>query len=53
MIKKLLSITIFLIIIQVLFPINYSYGHGWGLDKTEIDYEGREISVSVQLMILQ
>ena len=47
MIKKLLSVTIFLIIIQILFPINSSFGHGWGLDQTEIDYEGREISVSV------
>jgi len=47
--NKLIAIPIFLIIFSLLFPINSSYGHGWGLDKANIDYDGREISVSFEL----
>ena len=45
---KSFTSTIFLLLI-VLFPINSVYGHGWGLDTTNIDFNGREITVSVEL----
>ena len=47
--NKSIAIPIFLIIFSLLFPINNSFGHGWGLDKTNIDYDGRKISVSIEL----
>lgn len=47
--NKSITIPIFLIIFSLLFPINSSFGHGWGLDKANIDYDGREISVSIEL----
>ena len=47
--NKSIAIPIFLIIFSLLFPINSSFGHGWGLDKSKIDYGGREISVSIEL----
>ena len=47
--NKSIAIPIFLIIFSLLFPINSSFGHGWGLDKANIDYDGREISVSIEL----
>ncbi len=47
--NKSITIPIFLIIFSLLFPINNSFGHGWGLDKANIDYEGRKISVSIEL----
>ncbi len=47
--NKSITIPIFLIIVSLLFPINNSFGHGWGLDKASIDYDGREISVSIEL----
>ncbi|MGI0064822.1 MAG: PEFG-CTERM sorting domain-containing protein [Nitrosopumilaceae archaeon] len=33
----------------LLIPLENSYGHGWGIDTTLIDINGRKISVSVEL----
>ncbi|MEE9511663.1 MAG: PEFG-CTERM sorting domain-containing protein [Nitrosopumilaceae archaeon] len=45
---KSITLTTFLILV-VLVPINNVYGHGWGLDITNIDFNGRKITVSVEL----
>ena len=45
---KSITLTTFLILV-VLVPINTVYGHGWGLDITNIDFNGRKITVSVEL----
>ncbi|MEX0639678.1 MAG: PEFG-CTERM sorting domain-containing protein [Nitrosopumilaceae archaeon] len=36
-------------LILLLIPLENSYGHGWGIDTTLIDINGRKISVSVEL----
>ncbi|MEX2059498.1 MAG: hypothetical protein WD966_00355, partial [Nitrosopumilaceae archaeon] len=36
-------------LILLLIPLENSYGHGWGIDTTLIDVNGRKISVSVEL----
>ncbi|MGQ0791728.1 MAG: PEFG-CTERM sorting domain-containing protein [Nitrosopumilaceae archaeon] len=36
-------------LILLLLPVENSYGHGWGIDTTLIDVNGRKISVSVEL----
>jgi hypothetical protein len=48
-ITKFLILTSIFIAVTFLFPINYSSGHGWGLDTAKIDYNGREILVSVEV----
>ena len=46
--KKLIIISSISLII-LLMPFENSYGHGWGVDTTLIDIDGRKISVSVEL----
>ena len=47
---KNLKLFIFSILFTIpIIPIDQVYGHGWGLDTTLIDIEGREISVSVEI----
>jgi predicted secreted protein with PEFG-CTERM motif len=45
---KLIILSISLIIFLII-PLENSYGHGWGVDTTLIDIDGRKISVSVEL----
>jgi hypothetical protein len=37
------------LIVFFIIPIQYSYGHGWGLDTTTIDVDGRDITVSIEI----
>lgn len=46
--KKLIILSISLISL-LLIPLENSYCHGWGIDTTLIDINGRNISVSVEL----
>jgi len=46
--KKLIIFSISLISFLII-PLENSYGHGWGIDTTLIDINGRKISVSVEL----
>ena len=36
-------------IVFFIIPVQYSYGHGWGLDTTTIDVDGRDISISIEI----
>lgn len=45
--KKLLIVSI--IFLFFLMPIENSYGHGLGIDTANIDIDGRQISVSVEI----
>jgi len=47
--KKIISISTIFLLISLIFPIQNIYGHGWGLDTTNIDFNGRIISVSFEL----
>lgn len=47
--KKLHSIIIISLIISFLLHYQAVYGHGWGLDRTSIEFDGREIDVTVEL----
>ena len=38
-----------LLIAVLFFPIQNVNGHGWGLDTTTIDYDEREISITVEI----
>ena len=31
------------------FPIQFSFGHGWGIDTASIDVNGRDISISLEI----
>lgn len=37
------------LIIFFIIPVQDSYGHGWGLDTTTIDVDGRDISISIEI----
>jgi hypothetical protein len=37
------------LIVFFIIPIQYSYGHGWGLDTTTIDVDGRDITISIEI----
>ena len=37
------------LIVFFIIPFQSSYGHGWGLDTTTIDVDGRDISISVEI----
>jgi len=47
--KKLLIVSIICLFSFLIIPLENSYGHGWGIDTTLIDIDGRKISVSVEL----
>src|SRR3990172_6788319 len=47
--EKLIIVSSISLIILLLIPLENSYGHGWGIDTTLIDIDGRKISVSVEL----
>ncbi len=46
--NKFIITSIFLSLF-LLIPIQNSYGHGWGVDSTSIDVDGRDISVSLEI----
>ena len=47
--KNNFIITSIFLSIFLFIPIQDSYGHGWGIDSTSIDVDGREISVSLEI----
>jgi len=47
--EKLIIVSSISLIILLFIPLENSYGHGWGVDTTLIDIDGRKISVSVEL----
>ena len=46
---NLIIFTSISLIVFFMIPIQYSYGHGWGLDTTTINVDGRDISISVEI----
>ncbi len=47
--NNLIIFTSISLIVFFMIPIQYSYGHGWGLDTTTINVDGRDISISVEI----
>ncbi len=47
--KNNFIITSIFLSLFLLIPIQDSYGHGWGIDSTSIDVDGRDISVSLEI----
>ena len=47
--KKLIIVATICLFSFLIIPLENSYGHGWGIDTTLIDIDGRKISVSVEL----
>jgi len=47
--KNHFIITSIFLSLFLLIPIQDSYGHGWGIDSTSIDVDGRDISVSLEI----
>lgn len=47
--NNLIFFTSISLIVFFIIPVQYSYGHGWGLDTTTIDVDGRDISISVEI----
>jgi len=47
--NNLIFFTSISLIVFFVIPVQYSYGHGWGLDTTTIDVDGRDISISVEI----
>jgi len=47
--NNLIFFTSISLIVFFIIPVQYSFGHGWGLDTTTIDVDGRDISISVEI----
>ena len=47
--KKLIIVATICLFSFLIVPLENSYGHGWGIDTTLIEIDGRKISVSVEL----
>jgi len=47
--NNLIFFTSISLIVFFIIPVQYSYGHGWGLDTTTIDVDGRDISISIEI----
>jgi len=47
--NNLIFFTSISLIVFFMIPVQYSYGHGWGLDTTTINVDGRDISISVEI----
>lgn len=47
--KKLIIVATICLFSFLIIPLENSYGHGWGIDTTLIEIDGRKISVSVEL----
>ena len=47
--QKLIIVATICLFSFLIIPLENSYGHGWGIDTTLIDIDGRKISVSVEL----
>ena len=47
--KNNLIISSIILSFLLLVPIQYSYGHGWGIDSASIDVGDRDISVSLEI----
>jgi len=47
--NNLIFFTSISMIVFFIIPVQYSYGHGWGLDTTTIDVDGRDISISIEI----
>jgi len=47
--NNLIFFTCISLIVFFIIPVQYSYGHGWGLDTTTINVDGRDISISVEI----
>ncbi len=47
--KNNIIITSIFLLYFLLIPIQNTYGHGWGIDSTSIDVDGRDISVSLEI----
>ena len=47
--NNLIIFTSISLIVFFIIPVQYSYGHGWGLDTTTINVDGRDISISVEI----
>ncbi len=47
--NNLMFFTGITLIVFFIIPFQSSYGHGWGLDTTTIDVDGRDISISIEI----